>query len=353
VQGHQPRRLHLGRRVGDPVLHGLLVGQERAVRVARQRALAEHVERAPRDAEPAHAVVDAARPQALLGDQEAGAARTEQVVLRHADVAVEDLGVAADVPEALGGVLHRADVAHDVDARRFGRHDDHRRTLVLVGVRVGDRHDDQEVRHGRVGGEPFVAVDDPFVAVEHGGRLQRGGVRAGVAGLGHRERRAQVAGEQWIQPLLLLVLAAGQREDLGVARVRRVVAEHERRQEAHPEDLMHEPELHLAEALAAEVRRQVRGEQPARLDLLLERRDRTVEALLAELVEHDLEGIDLRPHELAHPIELLLELGLGREVPRHLVRSPQSGVITSVADTASRSARSGLTPVWRTDRQDG
>jgi hypothetical protein len=48
----------------------------------------EHVEGALGDAEPAHAVVDAARAEPLLGDQEARAARAEQRVGRHAHVLV-------------------------------------------------------------------------------------------------------------------------------------------------------------------------------------------------------------------------------------------------------------------------
>ena len=51
------------------------------------------------------------------------------------------------------------------------------------------------------------------------------------------------------------------------------------------EDLVHQAELDLAEALAAEVGRQVRGPQPALLDLLLERRDHALEAVLAQLLE--------------------------------------------------------------------
>ena len=80
---------------------------------------------------------------------------------------------------------------------------------------------------------------------------------------------------------------------------------------------MHEAELDLAEALAAEVGRQVGGPQAALLDLLLQRLDRALEALLAELLEDRLDRPDLLAHELAHPVELLLELGLRREVPRH------------------------------------
>ena len=80
---------------------------------------------------------------------------------------------------------------------------------------------------------------------------------------------------------------------------------------------MHEPELDLAEALAAELGVEVRGPQPAALDLLLQRRVDAVERVLVELVGDRLERPDLLADELAHPVELLLELGLGREIPRH------------------------------------
>ena len=226
--------------------------------------------------------------------------------------------MAADAAEVLVGVLHRRDVAHDRHAGRVGGDEQHRRALVLVRVGVGDRHHDQEVRHRGVRGEPLVAVDDPLVALEHRGGLQQRRVRAGVLRLGHRERRAQVAVEQRIQVLVLLVLGARHGEDLGVARVGRGVAEHGRREHRAAEDLVHEAELDLAEALAAEVGRQVGGPQAALLDLLLERRDGALEAVLAELLEDGLDRPDLLAHELAHPVELLLELGLRREVPCHV-----------------------------------
>ena len=70
------------------------------------------------------------------------------------------------------------------------------------------------------------------------------------------------------------------------------------------EDLVHQAELDLAEALAAELGRQVRGPQPALLDLLLQRRDSAVEAVLVELAEDRLDRPDLRAHEVAHPVEL-------------------------------------------------
>src|SRR4051795_3156917 len=80
VQRHQPRRLHLRGRVRDPVLDRLLVGERAAARLGVERALAEHVDRAPRDAEPAHAVVDAARPEALLSEEEAAPVFAQDVL---------------------------------------------------------------------------------------------------------------------------------------------------------------------------------------------------------------------------------------------------------------------------------
>ena len=125
-----------------------------------------------------------------------------------------------------------------------------------------------------------------------------------------------------MQPLLLLVLRAGQREDLGVARVGRRVAEHDGRERRRPEDLVHQAELDLAEALAAELGVQVRGPQAALAHLLLQRRDRPAERVVAELAEDRLDRPDLLAHERAHPVQLLLELGLGREIPGHAMRPP-------------------------------
>jgi hypothetical protein len=114
------------------------------------------------------------------------------------------------------------------------------------------------------------------VAVADGARAQQRGVRA-RAGLGHGEGGLQVAREERVQVAVLLLGRAGQREDLGVARVGRLAAEGVRGPRRRAEDLVHEPELDLAEALAAELGRQVRGPQPAGLDLLLQRRVDPVE----------------------------------------------------------------------------
>ena len=245
----------------------------------------------------------------------------EQRAGRDADVLVEDLGVVAVAPEALVGVLHRGDVTDDPNARGVSVDDQHRSALVGPRVGVGDHHHDQEVGDRAVGGEPLVAVDHPLVAVTDGAGLQQRRVRAGGVGLGHAERRLQIAGQQRVQVALLLLGGAGEREDLRVTRVRRRVAEHQRRDRARAEDLVHQAELDLAKALAAELRVQVRGPQTLFLDLLLQRPGGAPQPLPSELARKRLERPDVLAHERAHPLQFGLELGLGGEIPAHVPAS--------------------------------
>ena len=78
---------------------------------------------------------------------------------------------------------------------------------------------------------------------------------------------------------------------------------------------MHEPEAHLAVALAAEIGREVRRPQPALLDPVLQRPQRAIE-LIGVQIER-LQRLDLLAHERHHPVELGLEGRLGAEVPTH------------------------------------
>ena len=71
--------------------------------------------------------------------------------------------------------------------------------------------------------------------------------------------------------------------------------------------------------LVTELRIEVGGPEPTGLDLLLERLDEPGELLPLEL--QGLDGVDLLDHELAHPGQLLLELGLGLEIPGHAAPS--------------------------------
>ena len=138
-----------------------------------------------------------------------------------------------------------------------------------VGIEVGLAHHDEDVGHRCVRGEPLVAVDDPLVTVADrlGGEHRRVGTRAR---LGHREARPDLTGEQRLHPPPLLLVGPADRQELGIAGIGGVVAEDPGCQRRLPEDLVHQAELHLAEAAAAELRRQVGGPQAHVAHLLLQ-----------------------------------------------------------------------------------
>jgi hypothetical protein len=110
-------------------------------------------------ADQAHAVVDAARAQAALGDFETAAFAEQQVGGRHAHVVEDDFGVAV---RRIVEAEHRQ-VAQDVHARRVARHQDHRLLLVAAGVvGIALAHEDEHgaARVVGAGRPPFAAVDD-------------------------------------------------------------------------------------------------------------------------------------------------------------------------------------------------
>ncbi len=94
-----------------------------------------------------------------------------------------------------------------------------------------------------------------------------------------------------------------------------VVAEDHRSVERLAEDLVHQPQVHLAESRAAELGRRCAAHSPRRADLVLERADERDERVVAKVER--LEREHLLAHELTHPHQLRLELRVRREVPRH------------------------------------
>ncbi len=231
---------------------------------------------------------------------------------RHAHVRVAHLRLGVERRRA-GRVVHRED-GPQLDARRVGRDDDHRRSPMAVRVGIRDGHQHVEVAAIGVADEPLGAVDDPLVALEdgRGGELRR--VGAGAL-LGHRERAVDLACQQRCEPLRLLLGGRGDRQELRVARVRRLVAEDRWRELAAAQDLVHQAELDLAISLAAELGTEVRRPQPLLPDGFHEWRCNAQERRVVELER--LQRVDLLAHELAHPRQLALELGVGAEVPGH------------------------------------
>ena len=103
-------------------------------------------------------------------------------------------------------------------------HDDHRLLAVAwrpSGSVLPITISSLAARVGRAAGPPLAAVDDVLVAVADDARLDVGRVAARHRRLGHGERRADLAVEQRLQPLLLLLLGAEQVQQLHVAGVGR------------------------------------------------------------------------------------------------------------------------------------
>ena len=107
---------------------------------------------------------------------------------RDAHSAVDDLRVGGPAGARLA---HHRDVAHPLEARGVGGHQELAGAGVDVGV-VGVGHHHHDGQRGPVGGggEPLPAVDHPFLALEASGGGHPGRVGAGPLGLGHGEAAA-------------------------------------------------------------------------------------------------------------------------------------------------------------------
>ena len=245
--------------------------------------------------------------------------RPDEVPGRHPHIQVLDLGVVPEAPVRRVRILHRRHVPDDVHPGRLGRDDDHRRSLVRMDVWIGHRHHDQEVRHGSVGREPLVPVDHPLVAVPHGRRRQQRRIGSSGVGLRHGEGGSQLTVEQRLEPPLPLRLVPRlldtHRQQLRVARVRRIVAEHHRAQGDCPRISCISPNLTCPNPIPPSEGGRCAAQRPSALTSLLER-PHHLEQLVVGQVQR-LEGEDLLPHEATHPLQLLLELGFRREIPGH------------------------------------
>ncbi len=121
--------------------------------------------------------------------------------------------------------------------------------------------------------------------------------------------------------MLLLVGRSVVGDDLGVAGVGRLAAEHDGRPLRAAEDLVEQREVELAVSLAAELGTEMCGPQPLAPHLFLQRVDhpapRAVERNELVVREEVVERLDLFADEVLRPVELLLVLGVGLEIPGH------------------------------------
>ena len=114
---------------------------------------------------------------------------------------------AAQLQAKLGVGLHGLDVAQNLVARV--RQFDQEGAVALVAGRVGVGlgHDQRDVRHAGGRAEPFLAVQDPLIAVERGAGLHARRVGARRL-LGHGVANSLLAVQQRLEEALLLIVRA-------------------------------------------------------------------------------------------------------------------------------------------------
>ena len=212
----QPGLLDLEPGLRDLLAHHALVGQRAAEGHSLLGPLNQQRQGALGRAEGPHAMVYPAGAEPGLGGCEAAALLADDVRDRHADVGEHNLGVAMLVVVAEYGV-----VADHGDARGIAGDEHHRLLAVRRSRGVGLAHEDEEGAAGIHGaaGPPLAPVDDVLAAVPLDPRGDVGGIAAGDVGFGHGERRPDLPGEQRLEPLPLLLLAAEQVQQLHVAGV--------------------------------------------------------------------------------------------------------------------------------------
>ena len=251
----QPELQDLRVAVGDLFLDHLLVGQPLTLGGAADDAFLHIVHRLVQHADGTHRMMDAAAAKARLRDLEPFADGAEAAGF--GDTAIGEPQVAVD---AAADLVLRTDrgVAHNLQPRGVVRNDQHRRALMDRNLGIGDDHDDQEFGDARVAGEPFLAVDHPFITIQPRLTGEFAGIGARL-GFGHRIAGDNLAIEQRLEIFRLLIGRAEARKDFGIAGVGRLGAEYDRGKPASSEDFVHEAKLDLAKSRAAEFGAEVTG----------------------------------------------------------------------------------------------
>ena len=193
-----------------------------------------------------------------------------------------------------------------------------------MDVRVGHRHHDEEVGHRSVRGEPLVPVDDPLVAVAHRRRRQQRRVRSRRLRLGHGEGRPQrrrragaaaTSGACSSSPVASIPTASNSAlPESGALLPKTTGASGD-----CPRISCIRPSRTCPNPMPPSAGGRCAAHRPCALTSLLQRPDHHADLVVGQIER--LEREHLLPHEAAHPLQLLLELGLGREIPGHAIFS--------------------------------
>ena len=298
MQGQQAGLVDLATGAGDHFRHAAQLVHRLAEGNALAGAAAHGFQCALGDTDAAHAVVNAARAKATLGDFEAATFTQQDVGNRDAHIVVFDFGM------TVRGVVvtEHVQVANDLHAGGVQRHQNHALLQVLRRVGVGLAHDDGDlaVFVHRSGGPPLGAVDDVFVTFAADLALDVGGIGGGDIRLGHGEAGADFTGQQRLEPLLFLLVVAVAFDGFHVAGVRRVAVEDFAGEGDAAHDFTQVGVLFVGQAGATLGLGQEQVPQTLRTGLFLELfQDGRVAPLVLFylLVEHGFVGVNVLIHE--------------------------------------------------------
>ncbi len=112
--------------------------------------------------------------------------------------------------------------------RRIAGDQDHGLLLVLWRVRVGLTHENEYLATGicRARRPPLVSVYDILIAISNNAGPDVCGIRRGHVRLRHTKGGADLAFQQRLEPLLLLLFSAVANQDLHIPRIRRRAIEY-------------------------------------------------------------------------------------------------------------------------------
>ncbi len=102
--------------------------------------------------------------QTRLRHREPLASRPEHVLFWNSNIGIADVGMGS----VIWPFLTHPDITHDFNALSIRWHHEHRCSGMRGGFRIGHCHHNQKAGVTRIGGEPFLAVDDVLITILHG-----------------------------------------------------------------------------------------------------------------------------------------------------------------------------------------